>query len=480
MELTDVFEARFDPAVFAEKILGLEVADFHREWLHALKERDRVVIEAPRGHGKTTMFGIAYPLWLVTFNRNKTILIISNTIEQSKQILKRLKFTMLSNPNLKDLIPQESSAVWTKTEIDTATNCTIIVRPNTQNIRGIHADYVICDEVSSFEDKDVFFSAISLTVVAKKGKIAAIGTPMSDRDLLADLMRNKEYWSKVYPAIQNEGTPQAKPLWESRFDLNTLAKIKREVGTIVFDREYMCKTVPVQTQLISYSMLEKCFLPREQLVSSGKEKGIYYIGGDLAISQQKSADYTVFTVVEQKDDMAIIREIQRFKGAHINDQKKVLRQMFKNFKPKRILLDQSTFGEAMVQELLLEGLPVQGVPFNASSRMQLLNNLVTLIEQERLKIPRSGKSGRTIQNTNLLIEELTVLGTGVTNTGQLTYKSYGRHPDISMSLALACKALQKFKSTSVMSVYNEEDEVEGDEGWAATEAGDEDDYLELI
>ena len=52
MQLEDIVASRLDPAVFADKILELDMQWFHKEWLHSIQQHNRVLIVAPRGHGK--------------------------------------------------------------------------------------------------------------------------------------------------------------------------------------------------------------------------------------------------------------------------------------------------------------------------------------------------------------------------------------------------------------------------------------------
>ena len=420
---------------------GLEIKDYHNH-----------VVDGIISHN-TKMLGVTYPLWIAAFQKNKIILIVGNTLDShAKPILKQIKNEMLSNKYLNDLVPTESNASWTQTGIDTSTGCEIVVRPNTVNVRGIHADYALCDEVSLYEDKEAYFTGITATVNSKKGSIACIGTPMTDRDLLADLQRNPAYYSKTYTAIIDENTPKEHALWENRFSLEHLARIKMEQGSLRFEREYMCKKIPIETQLITRDTIDRNRI-NLTLGDRGNPEHYFYIGGDLAISQQKSADKTVFIPVEQIENYIVIKDIIEQKGAHIKNQKDTLRRLQTKYNPQRILLDKSTFGEAMVQELRMEGLPVQGYSFDANSRMELLNNLVALFDADKIKIPTA--LGRTKYYVDILIDELTSLGTGLTKTGQLTYLSYGRHPDMSMALALACYPLKYLRQTGKVTAISE-------------------------
>ena len=123
---------------------GLSIQPFHMEWFNSVHTKPRSCIRAPREHGKTLLLGAAYPLWVVFFNQFKEILIVSNTLEQSTKVLEVIKETIRQNKLLDKLIPVDKDATWSKTEIHTSTRCKIFCKPNNDNIRGSHVNYVIC------------------------------------------------------------------------------------------------------------------------------------------------------------------------------------------------------------------------------------------------------------------------------------------------------------------------------------------------
>ena len=71
----------WDFKFFYEKLLGITtcggIQQYMLEWFEMINENDRVMIQAPSGFAKTTVFE-AIALWYVWNNKNKKIMIIAN------------------------------------------------------------------------------------------------------------------------------------------------------------------------------------------------------------------------------------------------------------------------------------------------------------------------------------------------------------------------------------------------------------------
>ena len=129
---------------------GLIIKPFHLEWFRAFYKKERSCIIAPRGSGKTEILGVAFSLWIAFFNQFQEFLIISRTMEQSTKLLERIKLTIQENELLRKLVPKKFELAWSKTEINTSTRCKIFCKPYTEAVRGVHVDYVLLDEASTY------------------------------------------------------------------------------------------------------------------------------------------------------------------------------------------------------------------------------------------------------------------------------------------------------------------------------------------
>lgn len=231
-----ILECSLDFGYFVKRVLDMDYEWFHDEWFRAFHNYERSAIIAARGHGKTQMLGVNYALWYTFFHENKKFLIISKTKEQSTSILDELKKTIYNNELLQKLQPDHRSATWTKTEINTSTRCQILCKPYSNTIRGLHVDRALADEVAFYEDKNIFYYVFSPTLNVQKGHLMAISTPQSEGDLIMELYHNNQYFSKVYPAVdENED-----PLWDEQFSKDRLEQIREEIGDLKFNREYKC------------------------------------------------------------------------------------------------------------------------------------------------------------------------------------------------------------------------------------------------
>lgn len=441
-----------DPAFWCERVLGLTIKPFHQEWLNLYMNNQFVNVIAPTGHGKTLLFGVGIPTWLAYNLKNQEILIISNTLEQSTGILTMIREMITENELLHELIPEKHLTRWSKTEIHTPTGCKIYCKPYSANIRSYHVNYLLSDEHAQYRDHSIFFKWVMTRVTAKKGKLVGISTPITEVDLPHKLLKNPQFVSRVYTAYEDEA--HTIPIFPELYTAQRLLDIKEAIGSLAFDREYLCDTKTVEDALYPPNMVVDCW--NEKLGFQLSEGKYIYIGCDFAIAAGTTADYSVFTVVENIGRQTYIRRIERPKrGTPIDLQKKRLVELNKIFKPRAIMLDVSSMGESFYQGLRQEGLPVKACDFSPKQRNDYLINLRSYIEgkrdsegkllERRLVIPRDFNDEKCVTMTDELFKELTSFVITQTPSGLTTYKSTAAHDDMVMSLALAIKGASKQK-----------------------------------
>jgi len=77
--------------VFLKDFLTSSIPDFHLEIYTLLPNKNRLVIASPRGHGKSTICSVFYPLWLALFQKKKDITIISASEGLAIEWLRKIK-----------------------------------------------------------------------------------------------------------------------------------------------------------------------------------------------------------------------------------------------------------------------------------------------------------------------------------------------------------------------------------------------------
>ena len=432
---------------FAEKIVKemdgfkLEIPKFQEEWVEHAMRYQNVVISASRGHGKTMVLGVLFPLYLATYNSNLSFLIISPTEDRAAEILAKIRYVIESNELLKSLKPATASGTWTKTKLDTTNRCQFYCRCLTKHLRGYQVDYLLVEEAGQIEDIDLFFSVALPTIYSKNGKCVAIGTPESNYDLLARLRRTRHFKYFEYPAIVN-----GKPLWPERFSITKLKTIKRTIGPARFRREYLLDYTYSPRKVFPPNLVLSCLDDNASLLDSGSADRNYFIGVDLAASPR--GDYTVFAIVEEDIDRSYrLAYLERMRGVPPSIQERKLIDLCGKFPPRKIVVDRSLFGQTMVNDLRAAGLPVEGFDFTIGKRGMLFNTLQRFMADKKLKFPYNEHAKNVIQT---LIKELD----GIEFDSNGRYVSKTSHDDTVIALALAMYAASQYKSCLVYGKAN--------------------------
>ncbi|RLJ03621.1 MAG: hypothetical protein DRP11_00050 [Candidatus Aenigmatarchaeota archaeon] len=441
-------QARVDFGFFARRVLGLNIKWFHEEWVKLFLENERTLIYAPRGFGKSTILGVAFPLWMSCFNKNLDFLIVSNVYSQATDIITKIRNYIESNEYLYHLKPEFASKVWRRTELQTTTGCNIVSRPYSPNVRGRHFNYCILDEASLdryARDKSIYYSAIAPTVIRRRGHIVLIGTPRSKLDLMEELKKHPDYVVKTYPAIRN-----GKALWPEVFGRKYLMEKKRELGEIPFNKEYLLNLIADQIYLFPPSLIEPAFRDDKimTIFKDDEKRYQYFMGLDFALSASPRGDYSVFVVLkkDRETGMMELQYLARYKGMDYKIQEQKVKELAKNFKPVKILADESTFGRIVTQDLKEMGLPVEGYSFH-DAQAEYLMTLRSAFERNQLIIPASYKEPYTKRKADILFRELTSMSPVESpRTGRVTYKNVSGHDDTVIALALAVKAATEQKT----------------------------------
>ena len=198
-------EKLLDPVFFVEEIIhgedpNYKLTAYQKEWLDELEKNDRLNIMAFRSSGKSQLFFVDYPIFKMYTTPMWQGVITSRSYDQAKELLRRIRDTILQNKILKTSIPSNRDSEWSKTQVSLKNGARTWARPNTSSIVGLHVDFVGGDEIGYWKEMDVITKYIPPMLMAKGGKIAFVGTPTSEIDAIHELQKNKSYFSKTYAA----------------------------------------------------------------------------------------------------------------------------------------------------------------------------------------------------------------------------------------------------------------------------------------
>lgn len=441
-----------NPIFFINNIVNeFKLAPYQEEFVNLIHNHKRLNLMAFRSSGKTEVFFVDYPTYLAYTKPRIHIMLISKSMPQSSELIKRIKEKIIFSDVLRTAIPSNKSSSWSKTELELKNGSRIMCKPYNENVRGYHVDFAGCDEIGEYKDHNVFKTAILPTLIAKNGRLACAGTPKSDFDLIHELHKNKSFKSATYPVWVKDRNYflERYPGWEIKkedgkyniYDSNK--ELFDSYDVFSFSREMMCTPLSEDDRLFPYSLIQDCFIPDLLFEKQREGRECYYIGGDFAMSANTGADFTAFAVGKIINGKKRLVKLERYKGMSYLAQKERLRDLNFRFKPIEILVDKKSFGEAFIQDLRAEKLPIRGFSFDAGPKQEAVASLRSDFEGGVIELPRSMNDLNTKLKVDVLVKELMSYGVKYDQVKKtIKLEGIGTHDDTVDAFSLMCFSMR--------------------------------------
>lgn len=313
----------------------LEVNEHHVIWANEMQDNSKLVLMAPRDHGKTYL-SLAYLMWRAwRHNRDPltcewlrenpesefTAMMFSATGDQASEFFTKLKELVVANEDLlfSDIMPlpiQGQSgglkSQWTSNFVRFRNLARIGLASFGTRKRGHHPNLIICDDVQDDTNSSTkyqrdkawrYFGGVILPMLGPGGQIIVIGTAQHYNDLLHRLRPTKKNptgfaWLKYRAVDWDTG----EVLWDGRHDLEDL-KQKQRFDTTLFSREFLNDPRDDASSLFPHELLQKALSAGSTLTFArtpvSKPAGtMHVLSADMAMSENVGADYCVVMVAQ--------------------------------------------------------------------------------------------------------------------------------------------------------------------------------------
>jgi len=375
--------------------------------------KEELLCLAPRGHAKSTCTSVNFPLWLIGNNHNIRILIASNTVTQANLFLREITSNIEMNDKYKEVFgelkPPGRPKKWTDVEIivdrdQKLKDATVATVGAGSAIIGRRADVIICDDIvdednakteHQRESLSTWFYKVLLPVLDPGGKLVVIGTRWHYKDLYSDLLKKSyihdysqkrgkelilegieeaEWHSYYFKAIMDDNTV----LWPERYDRTRLDKLKKDMGTIIFNTQYQNDPSGIEGILLKTEWLKYYDKAPEDLQ--------IVQGIDLAISERKEADFFVICTIGRDENNNIF--VLSFFKAKLDfpSQLKAIETNYSAFHPQKIAIESNAYQRALTQWLRVgTNLPIVEVK-TVKDKVSRMLALSPHFENGRIKI----------------------------------------------------------------------------------------------
>jgi len=239
-----------------------DAAPFHWEVSEAAEAHDYLAVAAPRGHAKSTVLALAWPLFRAAVHKEPFTLITSDTGPQAAQRVTDVHAELLDNTQLVGDYPHlalPERRDYTKQRVKSTTREFVTVGGIRfsgvgagQALRGIKERHqrptlIIIDDLENDESVRTpeqrtklwdWFTKALLNLPGPEGaQFLMIGTILHKSSLLATLLSEAHaaQWHQLkYAAIQN-----GQPLWPEAWPLERLQQQRKLIGSRAFATEFL-------------------------------------------------------------------------------------------------------------------------------------------------------------------------------------------------------------------------------------------------
>jgi predicted phage terminase large subunit-like protein len=240
---------------------------FHDEWSDAMDTENRLIICAPRDHGKTSQI-IGRVIYELGRDPNLRIKIACASDGRAKERLFEVSQNILYNARVKEVFPHmepDPDAQWNVHKVHVRRDAkhrdaSIEALGITSTATGGRCDLLIADDVVdrrnalSFpalrEQIKMAWLADWTNLLEPDSKVWAICTLWHKDDLNHMLMDNPAYTTLFYAIPPDFGS-----MWTDKWPEHELRMRHREIGTVEFNRGFRNQAVDTESQMVQESWL---------------------------------------------------------------------------------------------------------------------------------------------------------------------------------------------------------------------------------
>ena len=423
-----------------------------------------------RASGKSFQWSYAFILWRLwsytrptayrqdtadNVNRKETCY-ITNTFTLAKVQIAKVTEEIEANDLIKEKLNPYNKASIGETAIKTETGSTLHVRGKDSMIRGLHVGACLCDDMPdesslySDEQREKLKELLKGTIepiVEPYGYFLVTGTPYSSapNELYQILKADKRFYCFEYPIL----FPDGRPLAPDRYTFEQILAKKEELGTIVFNREYLVVPISDTSTIFPYEYLMRSIIGMETIRFASSIDDFpfkltrVHIGVDFAVSGNIGADYTVYSVWgKDAMDNYYLLYYYRKRGMSHNEQVDKIVQLDRLFHPNKIRCEANGFQSilsGLAKERGLKNIePFTTTEGNKKDLYTGLPSLSAMFERGQIKCPYA--MGETRQAVDLMFGEFSSI-TFRSDNGKLEAAS--GHDDVVMANFLAINSLRE-------------------------------------
>jgi predicted phage terminase large subunit-like protein len=248
-----------------------ESAKFHREWEKIRRIEDEpILLQAFRGSGKSTFFTLLDPIHEIAYGNRNFMIFSSYNEEKSGVFTGRILLELMFNQRLQNdfgtfILPNQHPGIKNFTaHVPGSGGKKIGVRAVSigQDPRGfVHGpnrpDYVRLDDIQSrkraksrkfVRETIEWVTQDLIPALAENYSAVIVATPLNTQCVASTLEKGTDDISPV-KTFKFPAESRGKPTWNDEFPSSRLAKIKKSIGSLAYNQEYLLIPVALDERI---------------------------------------------------------------------------------------------------------------------------------------------------------------------------------------------------------------------------------------
>jgi Terminase RNaseH-like domain len=370
----------------------LSVAPHHRPWCRLVTSHRRVVLLAPRDHGKSYLLlsYVAWQFWRhgrdprtgrpVSADPGRFLAILfSATHDQARILFSRFRDLLVANEWLfGDVVPHGGPAQrrlqlrWERTGVRLANGAEFQLRAFGTSTRGMHPDLLVLDDVlwdgnsASSHKREATWKYFNGTVLPMHPRrLIMVGTAQHRDDLLHrlgpggsgdEVGGTNAVSGFVWRRDRALDLVTETALWPERHPMEELLELRAREPTN-FSREYQNDPRDDAASIFPYELTQRALDAGALLTfpSLYRRNPNEYIvmGVDPAVSEAAGADYTVMMVVafNAATGFRLVLAGRQVKGLGLREQADLICELCERYGVQVVMLENNGFQQWLVDEL---------------------------------------------------------------------------------------------------------------------------------
>lgn len=343
---------------------------FHDEWSEAWDTENRVIIIAPRDHGKTSQV-VGRVLYELGLNQNLRIKITCSADGRAKERLFEIKQHIEHNKRLHEVFPdlvEDETGEWSKHKLVVRRSAmhrdaSIEALGITATATGGRCDLLIADDIVDRRNaltQPAMRSQIKqawksdwTNLLEPDSRIWYICTLWHKDDLSHELMENPAYTTLFYAIDDQFGA-----IWPDKWSSDSLLKRFLEIGSIEFNRGFRNQAVDLDSAIIRPEWFKYSDLVENPAFMEAHDEGnlVYITSYDTAVGTTAAHDFFAACNIAVDKAAGHVYVVDAW-HAHVSIQKQadlIYREWLK-YRPFRVLIEK--IGQAVLDEWVLNDHP---------------------------------------------------------------------------------------------------------------------------